>query len=184
MLAIVTSLLAAHIASAATLTMTPDKGVYQVDELIVISIFGDAEGAEDNVVRGRILFDPDLAESVESSQELLTSPNGPNASTPWLPGTLELGEGFADAFFQGVGGPNLFPVDNTLSASVTLRATAPGTLDLTWQTAPPQSKLLFFAIGSAPGTSVQIVPEPSTAALFALGIALMSWRRTLKLDPQ
>ena len=180
MLAIVPTLLAAHIASAATLTMTPDKSVYQVGEPIVISIFGDAEGAEAPVVSGRILFDPDLAEFVEANQELLTSPNPPGPSLPWSPGPLDFGEGFADAFLQGPGSPNAFPVDNTLSASVTLRATAPGTLDLAWQTETGQTPLIFFSLRNAPGASVQIVPEPSAAALLALGIALMSWRRTLK----
>jgi hypothetical protein len=156
---------------ALTLTIMPDKQTYQVAEQIVLNIFGDAEGAQTDIVLGRILFDAGLADYVGSHQEALTSFGG----APWILEALVGGAGFGDAFAQFIS-VNPFPVDGPLMARVTLLATAPGTLAFSWATSGPRP-LDFFGLTNAPGGSVTIVPEPSTGALLVFG--LVATRLTL-----
>lgn len=156
---------AASAAQTATLTITPDKPVYQVGEEIVLNVFGDSGGAQASIVVGRILFDAGLADYVTSHQDALTSIGG---QLTWFLSPLEGGDGFGDAFEQSPS-VNPFPVDGPLTASVTLVATAPGTLAFSWAT-DGLLPLDFFGLTNAPGGSVTIVPEPSTGVLVVLGL--------------
>jgi hypothetical protein len=161
-------LLAATTAQAATLAVTPDQGVYQVGDFITLNVVGDAEGAADFAIAGRLLFDPGLAEYVSSNQVTLMA-SEPNLS--WSSLALSHGEGIATAFNQitaPFGSPSI-PAD-LLSATVVLRATGAGVLPVSWSIEEPG--LLFFGLADAPGTSVTIVPEPSAFTLVALGLTL------------
>lgn len=160
---------------ATTLTITPDKSIYAVGETISLSVLGDPQGAEDGSIYGKVLFDASVAGYIGSSQDTLTT-----FGIPWLLGKLSGGPGFAEAFNQLFSG-NPFPVDGPLSANVVLVATAPGTLSYSWDTAV--DKLRFFGLTSAPGGSVTIVPEPSSALPVASGffaIALQRKRRRVE----
>ena len=171
-------LAAAATSQAATLTITSDRDVYQVGELITLSVSGDAEGAADSSVAGRLLFDPGLAEHVSSSQVALESAGGFWETIP-----LTDGEGFATAFNQLTApfGTPLIPT-NLLSANLVLRATGAGVLDYEWSTGPP-FPFRFFGLTDAPGGSVTIVPEPSAGALLSLGLAAMAvGRRARRRD--
>lgn len=156
-------------ATAATLTLTPDKTTYAVGETITLSVFGEASGGPlVNHIAGRLLFDSGLATFVAGNQQLLTSFNG---ALTWT-GVAELngGIGLADAFYQ-ISPFNIGDVpDGPLISTVMLLATAPGTLDYAWETSG-SSQLSFFGLLDAPGGSVTIIPEPSTALLLALGLA-------------
>jgi hypothetical protein len=158
----------ASAADAATLTITPDKQVYQVGEQITLNVLGDSEGGTDNAILGRILFDPSLATYVSSTQVPLTSFGG---GLIWILGVLVGGAGFGDAFNQIAGEPER--ADAPLKAVVIISATAPGTLTYTWQPGGPLGGpygLDFFELTSAPGGSVTIVPEPGTGLLLVLGL--------------
>ena len=154
-------------AQAVTLTITPDKATYSVGETITLSVFGDAEGATDNFILGRVLFDPGLADYLGSIQQPLTSFSG---GITWDLGPLFGGSGSADAFLQSAI-VNAVPVDGPLFASVALRATTPGNLEYSWLIDPHDvDSLDFFGLTSAPGGSVTIVPEPSTGQTLGLGL--------------
>jgi hypothetical protein len=164
-------------ASAATLTITPDRSTYAVGDTITLSVFGDSEGATDQAVYGRILFDGTLAAYVSSSQVPLTSFDG---AVVWIAAPLDGGDGFAEAFDQLCCGGAVWPVDSPLVATVVLQATVPGRLDYGWQSEiiPPNDLhiLDFFGLTDAPGGSVTIVPEPATGTLAAMGLlALVLW---------
>lgn len=173
--ALATLLLAAS-APAATLTITPDKTTYLVGETITLNVFGDSEEAQDLAIFGRILFNAELTDYVDSSQEQLTAFGG---ALLWTVGLLGGGVGFADAFSQ-IGGLSPIPADDPLMASVTLLANAPGVLDYVWETSG-DARLDFFGLTNAPGGSVTIVPEPATGLLLVLGLLGLGCRRVAHL---
>jgi hypothetical protein len=162
-------LLAAATSQAATLTVTPGQSVYQVGDLITLNVVGDAEGADSTGIGGRLLFDAGLATYVTSNQVQLQSDNG-----TWDDVPVFGGEGFAGAFNQRTVpfGFSLVPT-NQLIATVVLEATGVGVLNVDWET-EGGLRLNFFGLSDAPGTSVTIVPEPSTSGLLGLGLAAVA----------
>jgi hypothetical protein len=170
LLAISAAVALATAASAATLTITPDRSTYAVGDTITLSVFGDSEGAADSTIYGRILFDGSLATYVSSSQVGLTSFGG---ALPWVTALLSGGDGFAEAFNQ-VSTP-IAPADGPLFATAVLQATEPGLLRYDWQVGGA-FPVDFFGLTDAPGGSVVIVPEPATRTLVAMGLlALVLW---------
>jgi len=157
-------------AGAATLTVTPDKATYNFGETINLTIVGDAEGAADISAFGQLEFDDTLASYVTSSQQPLQSFGG---AVNWTLGNVVVpsGGGIGVAFdqLQFINTAGL-TVSNLLNSTVTLQAgTQAGTLNLNW-TEGGGTGLNFFGLTTAPGTSVTIVPEPTTAALLGLGL--------------
>jgi hypothetical protein len=51
-----------------------------------------------------------------------------------------------------------------------LPGAAAGVYQFNWQTAPASLRLDFFGVTNAPGVSITVVPEPTTAALLAAGL--------------
>lgn len=171
------TLIAATSVGAATLTITPDKSMYVVGETVTLSVFGDAQGGADGPVFGWILFDENLADYLSATQTPLTSLNG---GLQWNLGTLEVGNGVAEAFDQFLSlGPEF--VDGPLMAALMLEATSPGVLNYSWAIDVPLLDFSFFGVVDPPGGSITIVPETSTGLLFATGVVLLGfWRQRLK----
>ena len=180
-------------ADAATLSISPDKTTYLVGERITLTVIGDDEGAVSDRIYGRLEFDGSLVDIGVPRQTGLIG-----ASEPWNSLIiLRVGEDIEllDPAGQPVGGPTeaiveAFHQRPAIAAGdtatnlpgvlsiVTLGAQAAGVVNVNWHIADDLNQLDFFGLTSAPGTSFTIVPEPGTAALFALGLlGLASWRR-------
>ena len=171
---LVAALLLTGLANAATLTITADQSTYVIGQTITLSIAGDSQGAANDSAFGDLRFASALATAISASQVALTSNGGADV---WVTGVLPVGAGYAITFNQinGIFPPTLTTLDAPLSATVVLQAAAAGTLSFNWATTPASQALDFFGLSNTPGTSVQIlVPEPTTALLFAGGLAALA----------
>jgi hypothetical protein len=169
-------------ANAASLAVSPDKLTYNVGETITLTVTGDDEGASAYAIFGRLDYSGSLVDNGTRSQIALHAAGAP---FNWNRFTLNAGDdginAFSDAFNQlcecfDAQSPENLPA---AFATVTLIATAVGIVDVDWHTVNDGFQLTFFGLTDAPGTSFTIVPEPATAALFALGLlGLAATRRT------
>lgn len=165
-------LLVASASQAAILTITPDKSVYQVGELIVLDVFGDPEDDIGGFIMGHIFFSESLANFESASQWPMTSFGG---LVTFTLGELSHLPGIVEAFNQAQS-TTANPADCCLMAQVVLRALSPGELTFEWgeEGLPLGSdrRLRFFGLTqeTAPGVDVTIVPEPSSLTLLLLGL--------------
>jgi hypothetical protein len=156
-------------ANAASITVTSDSSTYSVSDTITLTIIGDSMGVFDNAVLATLLYNEALVtEAAFGSQTQFTTAG----FLPWTVATIPCGviPGGCTVVNQLLG-PSPGPVDQLLTATLTLHATALGTVNVTFDSSGGPNTLDFFGITSAGGTSFTIVPEPTTAALLGLGIA-------------
>lgn len=174
----------ASAANAATLMIDPGGvgGEYNVGDLITITVTGDSEGASDSTIFGQIVF----------SNPAIAAPNiypaRPAQNTLLAPGPVTWGQGGTNCTasscvmfnaFSGSLPPTPMTVTNLLVSTVSFVATTPGTRALTWSTTGG-TQLDFFGLTSAPGSSITVVPEPTTITLLGVGLfglAVASRRR-------
>jgi hypothetical protein len=181
-------------ASSSTLTIVPDLPYYASGDYYLayfavpftLNIYGDAEGATANGIYGRLEYNGAIFNNLNVTQKLI----GPGSD--WTKGLLSSGDtnayssnsAFSEAFSQvslsGGGQTATNPI-----ATVTLIAGLIGISDVNWNTNTGSGlELGFFGLTSAPGVRViccsdEVIPEPTTGALLALGLlALGSWRQT------
>jgi hypothetical protein len=156
-------------AGAATLTVASDKPTYNVGETITLTVSGDGAGATAYSLIGRLLYSG--AGSVTPQTQVQNSAGTP----PWIVGPITNGPGFSEAFNQidgsFAGSPENFP--GNLVATVTLLAAGAGAVNIDWF-----NNLSFFDIQGAQSANASftingggpVVPEPTTAAMLALGL--------------
>jgi hypothetical protein len=145
-------------ASAATLTVVSDKASYTVGETITLSVSGDAQGELAYGAIGRLLYSAALTDTVGVVENAINN-------TWLLSGAPAFGDGFAEAFNQIALAPATMNGANPI-AIITLTATGVGTVNVDWS-----GDLDFFSVdGARPGTSFEIVPEPTTAVMLGLGL--------------
>jgi hypothetical protein len=177
--ALVLALSIAAGATAASLSVSSDKLTYLVGETVTLTVTGDDGGASAYAVFGRLDFSGALVDNATRSQITLVGQQG-----PWETGTLSSGDdgisAHSDAFNQvryiqdtAYNLPAAF-------ATVTLIAAAVGIVDVAWHIGIDAEQLKFFGLTDAPGTSFTIVPEPASAALFALGLLGLAAATTRK----
>jgi hypothetical protein len=149
-------------ASAATLSVVSNAASYNVGDTITLSVSGDAQGATSYGIIGRLLFDGSKVTAVSYTENSV----GTNFLTS---GQQTLGAGFVEPFNQinlAGGTATALPAGNPF-AVITMTATAPGTVSFDWS-----NSLDFFGILGAQSANltINIVPEPTTAVMLALGL--------------
>jgi hypothetical protein len=156
-------------AQAATVTASAEFGTYNINDTITITIIGDSEGGAADLVIGYVAFDGNLVSgNTGSTQTKLRNSAGQKWTTgPLLVDDPDLNTSLA---FNQIK-PNTLgsiPQDSTkkLTAVMTFQALTPGTAAFTWYT---DLTLSFFGT-TYTGTSITIVPEPTTAGLMGLGL--------------
>jgi hypothetical protein len=166
---IAASMFLAFSAQAATLTMVADKSTYNISETITLTITGDSTGGSANAIFGTVEYGGLTSANGGQVQGALTSFGG---AVPWLQGQLFVDAPHANTqdSFNQTPGLNPFPIDQLLVATMTFHADAAGVANFSWRTLAGNERLNFFGLTNAAGTSVTIVPEPTTAALLGIGL--------------
>lgn len=161
----------ATVASGATLTLTADKSTYVVGEQINLTLFGThTSGESADSVYARVLFDATKTDFVSASQELHSSTSF--GTTPWVGDadqTSAGGDGAATLLNQFITGGANRDFDGESNASAVLVAEAAGTVNVAYVTSGGNA-LNYFGLTNAPGTSFNIIPEPTVASLIGLGL--------------
>lgn len=169
--------LAAGVASAATLSIVPDKTTYAVGEAVIVQLVGDSQGASEVGIFGKLRFDPAIL-SGESAFALV--PTADAGAIVWREGFRGCGSDFCVAMNSLAPTYPPLPVDQTgtqVWATATLRAEAPGTVSLSLEEAPQSGyQLRFFGLTSAAPVAIQVVgtevPSASRIPLALLALLL------------
>lgn len=156
-----------------SLVFSPSASTALVGEIVVVEVRG--QGFTDNVIGGGFDLNFDPAVLSLGSVEIDT--------TVWAfitnPGTIDNAAGTLTAVWFNAFNP--LPTGNFPIATLQFTALAPGhsTLQLLANAAFPfvsdQVELIAVDFGNL--GDVSVVPEPSTWASFALGLALLPWLR-------
>jgi hypothetical protein len=162
----------ASAANAATLTVVADAATYSPGDTITLTVTGDSQGASSTGIFGRLLFDNAAAVNTAGGTPTQTTLLA-LGSIPWLVGVTGCDSSACNMFNQvGAFGATPAPASNLLVATVSLIAgPGLGVVNAAWETnAGTGFALDFFGLSAAAGTSFEVVPEPTTAALLGLGL--------------
>jgi hypothetical protein len=158
-------------AQAATLTMTTDKSVYTISEIITITVIGTPivvnPKDKDDAIGGFIY---DLAgvtsQILGGKTQSAFTYNTVYGTQPWLQSPLNIVPNLSFNQLSPVGSK---AASSNLTAIMTFHASTSGIATFEWLTSGFDA-LDFFGVTAALGTSVTIVPEPTTAGLMGLGL--------------
>lgn len=167
----------ASAADAVSIAVAADQASYLPGQTITLTVTVDTTGGTAQAVFGRIQFDPLIMTGGSPSQNQLTSLGG---VLPWYVDVVNCGAGFCDAFNQQAPTVEFWSADQGpgfVLSTLTFTAGAPGATNVTWSTALDGFQLDFFGLTNAPGTTVTVVPEPTTAALLAAGLVALGAAR-------
>jgi len=171
LIAVATLIGLASAANAATLSVVADQSSYLVGDTITLTVTGDSQAAQDIFIFGRLLFDNPavaaIATGAPTQNTLLAF-----GSVPWVASGLLCDSSSCQMMNQlSAFGTNPAPASNLLVATVSFVATAPGSSSVSWDTNLAGGfQLAFFGLSDAPGTTINVIPEPTTAALLGLGL--------------
>jgi hypothetical protein len=160
----------ASTANAASVVMSANQATYGIGDTILMTVTVTADAGEtDTSAFGVIQYNNTLVAPVAASQVQNALP--PTANGPWNQGILSACTTVNCRAFSQTNAGGTVGVTNFVIATMSFTASALGTANFVWQSAPVSQRLDFFGVTSAPGTSVTIVvPEPTTAAMFGLGL--------------
>jgi hypothetical protein len=151
-------------AQAATLSISADQETYAVSDTITLTITGSSTAAETAVVLTGSL---DIGGT--GSATFLDTVQSPlmYGTMAWAPGgSLGVNPILA---FDAISPYGTYAVSaGPLTSVMTFHATSSGTVDFDW--AGGDFVQYFDVTGAALGTSITIIPEPTTAGLMGLGL--------------
>jgi hypothetical protein len=156
-------------AQAATLTMSADKVSYAVSETITLTVIGDTLGGTDLGIFGTVAYNSALVSTGTHTQKALKTVN----KVAWIRGGLNTDFPQPDTFdaFSQINGTTVAAGSTKkLTATMTFKADAAGAAAFDWWVGAAAQTLDFFGLVAATGTTVNIIPEPSTAGLMGLGL--------------
>ena len=154
-------------ANAASLSVVADQASYNVGDTITLTIMGDPMGESAGAVKGVLFWDAALTDFDSQSQVPFTS----FGVLPWAQGVLTGADGGGIVLNQLAGTSPLSPDQSGAIATVTLIATAAGTVDVVWDQTPGETTYFSVDGTTAVGTSFTITPEPGTLLLLGSGLA-------------
>ena len=158
-------------AQATTLTMTSDKPSYLSGESITITVTGDVQGTKGFKAEGQILASGtgsvDFTGASYAQDTLATQTF--NGVVPWSLGFLGGSDGVLFAQVGAITPVTIATDDNIMTATMVITAGSSGVVNFGWQTSGVLF-LKFFGLSNGGGTSITIVPEPTTAGLMGLGL--------------
>ena len=165
----------ATVANAATLTIAADATTYAPGATITLTVTGTIDPTAEFASNIDVRLDLTNATFVSSTaDQALNPPPAFGPQTGWTVGGTEgTASGNSVTVFgqiQGLppGGPfvnNYNGTDAFITATVVATAGSPGTAEFDFG-----SLTNFFGVGGGAGTTVNVVPEPTTAALMGLGL--------------
>jgi len=170
----------ASVANAASVTLSANSTTYNFGDTITLTVTAVNAAETDNGITGVVLFTTALIDPSAggATQTPLTSLGG---AVTWTQGALAAfctnASGSCRMFsqispvgVQSVSSP-LSPF--TLSTKTFIAGSTEGVVSFNWLQSPGTpiaQRLDYFGVTSAPGITVTIVPEPTTAALLGLGL--------------
>ena len=173
------SLATASAANAVSVAIVADQVSYLPGQTVTLTVIADPTGGVDDAVYGRIEYDASILLGGAVDQNALTSFGG---TFVWLENALQCGGGTCEAFSQ-IGPIAQVAADQSAGfvlSTISFTAGAVGSTDIVWSTGGPFDPFPFdfFGLTDAAGVTVNVVPEPATAALLALGLVALGVRRS------
>lgn len=157
----------ASAANAASVVITANAATYNPGDLITLTVTGTALSESSTQVFGEILITGtgSVVGSGPTVQAALASFGG---ALPWTIGGDTTCSNTACIVFNQLLGVTPFPVSNTPLAIGVLQYTAgaAGTVNINFDA----TDFDFFAAALPAQLSIQVVPEPTTAAMLGLGL--------------
>ena len=161
----------ASIANAASVVVSANAGTYNPGDIITLTITVTADAGEtDTSVFGVIQYQAAVVTPVPLSQT--QNPLPATANGPWNQGLLPACTTINCRAFSQTNPGGAINATNFVIATMQFVWTGgfPAVANFVWQSTPVSQRLDFFGVTSAPGTSISIVPEPTTAALLGAGL--------------
>ena len=143
--------------------------------VITLQAIVTADGGEtDNSVFGAVIQPGAAVATLTAGSQVNLSTVG-TAAPGWSSGALTCTTAFCVAFSQvNPNGAQTAGVTNlvigTMTATLSGALTAGTVVNFNWRTTPSTQRVDWYGLTNGAGTSVTIVPEPTTAALIGFGL--------------